>query len=375
MTRHSKKIPRQEKIRLLTIVLLLMLAIAMMLRPSLACQAALRGLELWWQVVAPSLLPFFFISELLLGMNISRYLSAAMSPLMRPLFNLPGCAALAVALGFCSGFPSGASITAALRRKKEITRAEGERMICFTNNAGPLYITVAVAGGLLHCPTAALLLAAVHYGGNLLIGVLLGLGARCRRCRQTAKTAPAPPEQPAASAADLGASLQNALKRSTANIISIGCLMAFFSVVSALITTLPAASLLPQALSQGFWEMSLGVSAIAGSALPLEQILPITAAIISFGGISVQMQVLAMIGDTDLRLTPYLICRLAHALFAYLAMAALCHRIALPSALFTGGGISRPVWLTALQLCLISLAALGLLSALMLRLSHCSHKS
>lgn len=61
----------------------------MVAQPSLAYQSATRGLELWWTVVTPALLPFFFISELLMEMNISRYLSYAMSPLMRPLFNLP----------------------------------------------------------------------------------------------------------------------------------------------------------------------------------------------------------------------------------------------------------------------------------------------
>ena len=132
MTKHGNKTNK------ILLILLIGLTISMVAQPSLAYQSATRGLELWWTVVTPALLPFFFISELLMEMNISRYLSYAMSPLMRPLFNLPGCAALAVALGFCSGFPSGASITASLGRKNEITRAEGERMICFTNNAGPL---------------------------------------------------------------------------------------------------------------------------------------------------------------------------------------------------------------------------------------------
>ena len=302
-------------------------------------------------------------------LNISRYLSYAMSPLMRPLFALPGCGALAVALGFCSGFPSGASITASLRRKNEITRAEGERMICFTNNAGPLYISVAVAGGLLNCPKAAVILALVHYGGNLLIGILLGLGARRRKgVHRSHSSSSAPPSQEAeAGSHDIGRILKAAVSRAATNIISIGCLMIFFSVISGNIASLPIAGTPQlQAFLQGFWEMSLGVNALADSTLSLQQIIPVAAAILGFGGISVQMQVLAMVGDTDIRIFPYLACRIGHALFSYIAAKLLCSFITLPVAAISTAPGEINFFLCSLQLCCGALALLIGLSLLLI---------
>ena len=363
MTKHDN---RTNKILL---ILLIGLTISMVAQPSLAYQSATRGLELWWTVVTPALLPFFFISELLMEMNISRYLSYAMSPLMRPLFNLPGCAALAVALGFCSGFPSGASITASLRRKNEITRAEGERMICFTNNAGPLYISVAVAGGLLHCPKAAIILAIVHYGGNLLIGILLGLGARKRKRSERQKEIVSAPAAASESIGnhDIGRILKAAVSHAAANIITIGCLMIFFSVISGNISALnlPGTPQI-QAFFQGFWEMSLGVNVLADSSLSLQQIIPVAAAILGFGGISVQMQVLAMVGDTDIRIFPYLACRIGHAVFSYLAATLLCSWISLPVSAITITTGEINFFLSSLQLCCGALAILAGISLVLI---------
>ncbi len=314
------------------LVFLVALLIAIMASPSTAYDSAMRGLSLWWEIVVPALLPFFMISELLLELNITRYLEKATSPLMRPLFALPGAASLAVALGFCSGFPSGAAITAALRRKKQISREEGERLICFTNNSGPLYISVAVAGGLLHCPQAAVILALSHYGGNLLIGIGLGLIARLRRVVTPKETAAQFDDKADIALKDFGGILKAAVKHSAANITTIGCLMTFFAVTTGAIMSfdLPGDSIV-QAFYQGFWEMSLGVNALADSGLALCTSIPATAAVLGFGGLSVQMQVLAMIGGTDIRIFPYLASRIIHALLSFGIAALLCTVITLPA--------------------------------------------
>ena len=61
--------------------------------------AAKSGLKLWANNVVPSLFPFFI-----------------------------------------SGYPMGAKIVTDLRTNNNCTKDEGERMLCFTNNSGPLFI-------------------------------------------------------------------------------------------------------------------------------------------------------------------------------------------------------------------------------------------
>jgi sporulation integral membrane protein YlbJ len=147
--------------------------LGMLIYPAPTFAAANSAINVWWQVVCPSLLPFFIIAELLSRLGAVHFLGVLLEPVMRPLFRLPGCAAFAIAMGFTSGFPAGASLTASLRQQQLISRQEGERLVAFTNNASPLFIFVAVSVGLLGQPGLGLMLATVHYGSNLLIGILL----------------------------------------------------------------------------------------------------------------------------------------------------------------------------------------------------------
>lgn len=307
------------------------LVISLLLRPAAGFAAAADGLGLWYRVVVPSLLPFFIISELLLALGAAERAGRFLSPLMRPLFSLPGAASLAVVLGFSSGFPTGGAVTAGLYRSGLLSREEAGRLLAFTNNAGPLYISVAVATGLLGCPAAGLLLAAVHYGLDLLLGVVLGLWSR--RCG--ADMRPAQSRESEAGEAALppfAVLLKAAAQRAAANIVLIGCYMVFFSVITAMLAPAALAGTRPLlfAAANGVWEMSLGMNALAGSGLPLRAVLPLAAAQLAFGGLSVQAQVLAMIADTDISPRYYLLSRPLHALASALLTAWLLPRVALP---------------------------------------------
>lgn len=355
---------KKRQILLLPMLVLLLLLIA---QPNVVYSAATRGLGLWWRMVAPALLPFFLVSELLLELGMARLLAPAFSRLMRPLFCLPGAAALPVLLGFCSGFPTGAILTSRLREQGALSAEAGARLVAFTNNAGPLYITVSVALGLLASPTAGWLLALGHYGGNLLIGIGLGLLARARGMLPPPDSGWQMPAE--SSAFSLGRALRKAAGNAANNILLIGCYMVFFSVVTALLDP-PLARLNPllHSLCQGFWEMTLGMDILVQSGLPLARILPMAAAILALGGVSVQAQVLAMIADTDISGKPYLVCRCLHALLAYGCTGLLCQGISLPAAAF-GSLLPAPPPLLPLA-CYLAALALALLLFLGLALGH-----
>src|SRR5690625_7139719 len=63
--------------------------------PDQSLEASIRGLKMWWEVVFPSLLPFFITAELLIGFGIVQFIGALFEPIMRPLFNVPGVGSFA----------------------------------------------------------------------------------------------------------------------------------------------------------------------------------------------------------------------------------------------------------------------------------------
>src|SRR5690606_9678266 len=149
------------------------LALALMLFPKESLDASLRGMQMWWDVVFPSLLPFFIVSELLIGFGVVTFIGTLLEPFMRPFFRVPGVGGFVWAMGLASGNPAGAKITARLRDEKRITRLEAERLVCFTNSANPLFIFGAIAVGFFHDPFLGILLALSHYLGNVCVGLIM----------------------------------------------------------------------------------------------------------------------------------------------------------------------------------------------------------
>ena len=140
------------------LLLVLLTTLAMLHYPQAAYEGACRGLDTWMTHLLPSLLPFFIAANLLLSLGFVRFLGVLLEPLMRPVFRLPGEAGFALALGFTSGFPMGAVLTASLREQDLCTPQEAARLAAFTNNSSPLFLLIAVPVSMLHQPQLGILL-------------------------------------------------------------------------------------------------------------------------------------------------------------------------------------------------------------------------
>ncbi len=91
---------------------------------------------------------------------------------MRPLFNIPGCGAFAVALGITSGYPVGAKISNELFESGECTKQEAERLLSFTNTSGPLFIVSAIGIGMFNNPQIGSTLLITHFLASLTVGLI-----------------------------------------------------------------------------------------------------------------------------------------------------------------------------------------------------------
>lgn len=92
----NKKNYRSKILTYLMAIFTLFITIAIIQYPKDTFDSAILGLNLWWNVVFPSLLPFFILSEILMGLGVVHALGILLEPLMRPIFNVPGIGALAL---------------------------------------------------------------------------------------------------------------------------------------------------------------------------------------------------------------------------------------------------------------------------------------
>lgn len=118
-------------------LVVLALTLALIVFSEHGYRATVSGLELFFEIVLPSLLPFFILSDMLLATGVVHALGVFFEPLMRPLFNVPGVGSFVFSMGLAAGYPMDAVLTAKFRRQGLCTKVEAERLLSFTNSAEP----------------------------------------------------------------------------------------------------------------------------------------------------------------------------------------------------------------------------------------------
>jgi len=320
-----------------------LLTIALIYFPKESLDASKVGLEMWWKIVFPSLLPFLIISELLIGFGVVKFIGVLFEPLMRPLFRVPGVGGFAWAMGMASGFPAGAKLTARLRQEKQITRVEAERLVSFANASNPLFIFAAISVGFFKNPQLGILLAVSHYVGNFCVGLIM----RFHGNKHDEHT-PKDEEKKSILVKALqelhrtrlketrpfGQLLGDAVSTSIHTLLMIGGFIILFSVFNKLLSLINFIALVAGGLSlflklfqmpaelsipliSGIFEITTG--SMMTSELKHIDLLPkvITVSfILGFCGLSVQAQVASILAETDVRFKPFFIARIMHGFIA-----------------------------------------------------------
>ncbi len=333
--------------------------------------AATNGLTLWATCVVPSLFPFFVISNLLSQTKVVSFVGKLLDKLMRPLFNVPGIGGFAFVMGLISGYPVGAKVVSDFREQGLVTKDEGERMLAFTNNSGPLFIISSVGISLLGDTTTGLLLLCTHILACVTVGILLGkfskksdeefrrrnllkgtnykykdsnfkvgytktysinkkedtysnkkynttANARTNKQKST-------PNFHNVTLKNLGEVLGNSINSSISTILMIGGFVVIFSVIISILNQTGALTAISklfypvlaflgfnynfaEPLISGIIELTNGVNLVSGiHTKMISQNIILCAFLLGFGGFSVLLQVWSIIAKTDLSIKKYAI--------------------------------------------------------------------
>ena len=338
------KSKRKKLIHYTMALFALLTAIALIIYPENAYQASLRGLQVWWNIVFPALLPFFIASEVLTGLGVVHFVGVLLEPLMRPLFRVPGVGAFVMAVGFASGYPIGAVLTAERRANGDVSKEEGERLMSCANTADPLFMSGAVAVGMMGLPQVGGVLVAAHYLSSIATGLLMRfykpnappspVRARSGKfilVRATGELIRAQEEDGRSLIKMLG----DAIGKSIQSLLVVGGFIMLFSVLMEMLNTSGLMGIVANALAapkdiimlfgDGVLEITIGCQQAAQSTLTMSGKVIAISAIIAWSGTSVHGQVMNFISHTDLSIKPYIIARILHAFLAAVITAIFFH--------------------------------------------------
>jgi len=324
--------------------------ICLIVMSKTAIEAVISGLKLWSGSIVPALFPFFVTADIMNSTGLINAAGYLLEPIMRPLFNIPGCGSFPYLMGITSGYPVGAKITCDYRKAGNLSKTEAERLLAYTSNSGPLFIIGGVGTSMLMSPDIGIYLYICHILATLTVGLLFRFyktedkykcklhgthaskkmqkGSDFRNCPPDLKKRP--PDKP------LGAVLGDAVRNSISAILAIGGFIVIFSVVISVLNQLGIISALAEMLYDvlkpfganyeiikgvlgGIIEISTGSRLICGvSDVTDLQKLTALSLVIGWAGFSVHFQVLSFVSATDLSPRPYFIGKLLHSVLAAL---------------------------------------------------------
>lgn len=300
---------------------LLCATLALMFWPQEAMEAAREGLMLCYNVILPSLFPFFVLSALVVDLGLAGYIGRALEGLMRPLFRVPGACASAFALGFVGGYPVGARTALSLYEKGMCTKTEAERLLAFCNNSGPAFILGVVGAGVFASSRVGLLLYLAHAAASVCVGLLFRFYGRERGGRERRAS-------PTFGAERITAAFTGAVKNSFLSTLNICAFVVFFTVVikllflsgllpglagalGAILSPLGLSTRWAERLLTGLIELTSGVWTLTGAGT-MSGKLSMAAFLLGWAGLSVHCQVLSFLGGSGLSVKTYIGGKLLH---------------------------------------------------------------
>ena len=323
--------------------------------------AAKNGLTLWATCVVPSLFPFFVITNLLSHTKVVSFTGKLLDKFMRPLFNVPGIGGFVFVMGLISGYPVGAKVVSDFRQEGLVTKDEGERMLAFTNNSGPLFILSSVGISLFGDTTTGLLLLCTHVLACITVGIILGkfskksdeafrakiifsqrnsthfiensLHNKTTNRNNSVSNFSASKSQNV-TFKNLGEVLGSSINNSISTILMIGGFVVIFSVIISILNQTHALDFLSKffnpilaflgfdlnfakPLLSGILELTNGVNLISSIHIKaISQNIVLCAFLLGFGGFSVLLQVFSIVAKTDLSMKKYFIGKFMQGIFA-----------------------------------------------------------
>lgn len=294
--------------------------------PQALLQKSIESVDLWFNLVLPSLFPFLTATGILIRLGIAHKLGHILQPIMKPIFGLSGICAFPFILGMISGYPSGAKITVTLYQKKALSKKEAQRILAFCNNPGPLFVVGTAGTAFLKNPYLGYFMLFCTFAGAIATGILLRFFYHTKNdidYKSTSYTIPSVTEPIGKILADSVADAMETVTQIGGFIILFGVIIeafhqtGIFTFLTNIISIiLPLSSDAIAGIIGGILEMTNGASLLSQAPEQIHIQLVCITAILSFGGLSILAQTLGILSPINISSAKYFLSKCINSIFS-----------------------------------------------------------
>lgn len=297
-----------------TFVTLLFLCL-LFIFPKQSLEGAKKGLLLWFQIVLPTLLPFFIVSNLMVSLSITDSFSIFLYPILKHIMPISKNGCYPIAIGLLSGYPIGAKACSDMVSLGKISPFEGQFLLTFCNNASPMFLLNYVLLQSLNQENNIWFFMGILYLSAFLSSYMfLFLHKKGQTNIINSHTLPHPPKNTSSFFQILDTSIMNSFEVIT----KVGGYIIVFSLLANIFVSLFRVTEVLKTCFLGILEITTGIQYIASSPLPEATKLLIALPICAFGGLSSVAQSNSVIIKSPLKISTYLFYKLINAGICFL---------------------------------------------------------
>lgn len=279
-----------------------------LLFPNVTLIGARTGLNLWFQTLLPTLLPFMIITNILVYINGDLYISKFFSKYTQRILGISTPSNYALFTGLLCGYPMGAKTIADLINSNKISQKEGQYLLCFCNNTSPMFIMGFICHASLGTTTYALIMFLAIYISPFIYCFIIRVWTKPFNLNHNYEVRQDKPFSLIA--------LDNAIMSSISVMLKFGGYIMLYSIIASFIISYIEVAPTLKGILICSCEITTGISYLAKNC-NMAYCVPIICAFTTFGGFSTITQTASIINNTKLRIFPYIIAKLATSILSY----------------------------------------------------------
>lgn len=258
------------------------------------------SLDIWVNNLIPSLFPMFILSDILITYNFVKYIPKWFINIFSYLFNIKKECTLVFFLSMLSGFPTNAKNIKKLYDMNIINGREASHMLMFTHFSNPLFILGTLSIFFLNNKKLGIIILLSHYLSNFIIGVIV------RKLNNISNNTVNEKEKKLY----FGPIFVNAIKSSIDTLLLILGTLTCFLIISSIIINRFDLNSYNSLLIKSILEITMGLKELSLFSFSNLTKVILSSCILSFGGLSVHMQVISQLIDTDISYKSFFIGRI-----------------------------------------------------------------
>ena len=252
--------------------------------------AVLNSVKVCLEVMIPSLYAFIVISGFIVSSGLYAVLSKPFGLIARYVFRIPQEYFSVFLIGSVGGYPIGVQLLSGMVKENKMDKDTASHMLAYCYLAGPAFICGIAGLQLFSDARIGMLIFGAIISANIIVAIFTGLGR------------PVPPKSPVKVKLDLSFDrLLRSISNGAAGMFSICGIIVFFSSIICILDRLniirAAAGLVEKIMGLTYADSIASVKAfieisnIASLTPGNHELIPLAAALLSFGGLCVLMQV------------------------------------------------------------------------------------